>query len=569
MGNASLSSLGAGSGVLTFDVIDKLKQADEASMIKPFENRLSNVQNKETALTDLTTQLSLFKTSIIDFRDGNIFQKRITDINGSSVSASVNSGVSIQKVKIDVQELAQNDIYQSKGYSKEDSIINNSGSSQTLKLIYNGESVDINLDDKATLTDLKDAINDANIGVNASIIDTGNDDNPYRLILKGNETGADNIIKFDYGTIDDLSFNQEIYQSKEYSADTDKVNDSGDTQTFKISVNGTDFSMDLDDGATVQDMVDKINNGDMKDDNGNSLSGLSAKYEDGHIKLHTQDIGDISITDDNLTTAINDNTDTTNTNRLQTAQNSKFTYNGVEVQRDSNEIKDLIIGVTFNLNTSGETTLNIKQDKDSINQAVSDFVNSYNSIISKIQDLTKYDEETKNVGIFQNESNISSIPRDLSHDLFNSFTIDTITKQDRNGQPYNTNITLNATDFGFAMNRTGFLDFDSAKFSEMLNKKPDKVEDFLSDENGAFTKILDYIDSLTDGSNSTLELLNQQYTNEEKSYQDTIEKTQSRIDARYDIMASQFAAYDTMINSYNIQSQTITQAIEAMIASKK
>jgi flagellar hook-associated protein 2 len=569
MGNASLSSLGAGSGVLTFDVIDKLKQADEASMIKPFENRLSNVQNKETALTDLTTQLSLFKTSIIDFRDGNIFQKRITDINGSSVSASVNSGVSIQKVKIDVQELAQNDIYQSKGYSKEDSIINNSGSSQTLKLIYNGESVDINLDDKATLTDLKDAINDANIGVNASIIDTGNDDNPYRLILKGNETGADNIIKFDYGAIDDLSFNQEIYQSKEYSADTDKVNDSGDTQTFKISVNGTDFSMDLDDGATVQDMVDKINNGDMKDDNGNSLSGLSAKYEDGHIKLHTQDIGDISITDDNLTTAINDNTDTTNTNRLQTAQNSKFTYNGVEVQRDSNEIKDLIIGVTFNLNTSGETTLNIKQDKDSINQAVSDFVNSYNSIISKIQDLTKYDEETKNVGIFQNESNISSIPRDLSHDLFNSFTIDTITKQDRNGQPYNTNITLNATDFGFAMNRTGFLDFDSAKFSEMLNKKPDKVEDFLSDENGAFTKILDYIDSLTDGSNSTLELLNQQYTNEEKSYQDTIEKTQSRIDARYDIMASQFAAYDTMINSYNIQSQTITQAIEAMIASKK
>ena len=158
--------------------------------------------------------------------------------------------------------------------------------------------------------------------------------------------------------------NQEVYQSKEYSADTDKVNDSGNTQTFKISVNGTDFSMDLDDGATVKDMVDKINNGDMKDSNGNSLSGLTAKYEDGHIKLHMRDIGDISITDDNLTTAMNDNTSASNDNRVQQAQNSKFKYNGTEVTRDSNKVDDLVVGLTINLNSTGSSTINISQDTD-------------------------------------------------------------------------------------------------------------------------------------------------------------------------------------------------------------
>ena len=111
MGGA-LSSLGAASGVLTYDVIDKLKKADEAVMITPFKTRLTNIENKSKALSDLTTQISLFKTSIADFKDGEIFQKRIVDTNGSSVSADVNSGVAVQEVKLNVTQLAQNDIYQ-------------------------------------------------------------------------------------------------------------------------------------------------------------------------------------------------------------------------------------------------------------------------------------------------------------------------------------------------------------------------------------------------------------------------------------------------------------------------
>jgi flagellar hook-associated protein 2 len=102
----------------------------------------------------------------------------------------------------------------------------------------------------------------------------------------------------------------------------------------------------------------------------------------------------------------------------------------------------------------------------------------------------------------------------------------------------------------------------------MLKNKPEQVEDFLSGDNGAFTKIFDYIDSLTKGSNSSLELLNTQYNNEEKSYQSTIEEAQKRIDSKYQTMAMQFASYDSMINSYNVQSQTIQQSIQAMINAK-
>jgi len=570
MSFGTLSSLGAGSGgVLSYDVIDKLKKADEATMVKPFQTRLKNVQNQEKELSALTTQISLFKSSIADFKDGDIFQKRLADVNGSSVSVDVNPGVAVQTITMDVEQLAKNDIYQSKGYDSETSTINNTGSDQTLKFSYEGQEHDITLKDGATLTDLKDAINDANIGVTASIIDTGSDTNPYKLIIKGEDTGKDNIIKLDYGNIDDLGFNQTVFESKKYDSDSDKINDSGDTQTFKIKVNGTEYKMDVDDGTTVKDFIDKINNGDLKDDDGNSLAGISAKYDDDHLKIHLTDIGDISITDTNFTSNINDNTDfSANDNRVQTAQNSIFKYNGTEVTRANNEIKDLVVGLTMNLNSTGSSTINIKQDKKTIDETMQNFVTGFNSIVSKIQTLTKYDPDAKTAGIFQNESSIKDIPDELQRALFSTLTPDTIEKTDRNGQKYDQKITLSAADFGFTMNRTGFLDFDSSKFDKMLADKPDKVEEFMSGDNGAMTKVLNKIDMLTKGPHATLTLLNQEYKNQEKSFQQTIDDSQKRIDIKYNIMAQKFASYDEMINSYNVQADTIKQAIQAMINSK-
>jgi flagellar hook-associated protein 2 len=79
------------------------------------------------------------------------------------------------------------------------------------------------------LSDLKDAINNAEIGITASIIDAGIGDNPYKLILKADETGADNIIKFNYSEIEDLELNAIDYTSASFDSDTDSINNLGDT----------------------------------------------------------------------------------------------------------------------------------------------------------------------------------------------------------------------------------------------------------------------------------------------------------------------------------------------------
>ena len=562
----ALSSLGIGSGVLNYDVIDKLKQADEKMMITPLEDKLDLDKKREKALNEFITIASTVKTDVMDLADGTLFAKVNTDVSGSSVSVEANDGVKPQTFDINVKQLAKNDVYESNGFDSEDSKVNESGSEVKLKIGLGDSDTTITLEDGATLSDLRDAINNAGIGIEAKIINTGSDNNPYKLILKATETGKDNIIKFDYGKLKDLGFNQTVYQSKEYDSDSDSVNDSGDTQQFKITINGTTYSMDVDDGESVSDFVDAINNGELTDSDGNKLEGVSAKYEDNHIKIHLQQIGDISIDDSNLNTDINSNTDFSNENRLQTAQNSIFDYDGVEITRSKNQVDDLITGVKININSLGDSKVKISTNVDDIVESVKKFVADYNAMVSNIQNLTAFDKDKKTVGLFQGYSEFTSITSKISNDLFGTSLSYETTKRDYNGNPYTAKGVFTIADLGLSMNRNGMLEFDESKFRDSFKTHPDLVERV---SKLAFSKVDEDLKKIATDDNSSLNLLDKQIKEEEKSYQDRIDAMKKFLDTKYEIMAKQFAAYDESINRFNTMSNALNMAIEQAINSKK
>ncbi|AZV46192.1 flagellar cap protein [Nautilia sp. PV-1] len=563
-----LSSLGAGSnGVLSYDVIDKLKKADEDMMVKPLEDKLDLLKKKESALSQFITIGSTVKTDILDLADGTLFAKVNTTVNGSSVSVTANDGVEPQSFDINVSQLAQNDVYQSKGYASTDSLINGSGTSQDITIGTGGTQTTISIPAGATLQDLKDAINNANAGVTASIIDTGIGDDPYKLVLKANETGKDNYIEFNYSGIDDLGLNATNYTSATYSSDTDLVNNSGSDQTFNIDVNGTTYSMNVADGTTVSDFINALNSGDLKDSEGNSLK-VNASYnsDTGAINFGLQAIGDISITDTGLTTNFNDNTDFTNSNRLQTAQDSVFTYNGVQVERSSNTVDDLITGVTINLESEGDSTVDITSNVDDMTKAIQKFVADYNQMISNLQSLTAYDKDTGNVGLFQGDSDFTMLENRFSNDIFGVVMSNQTTATDLNGNQYTTTSVFTAADVGFSMDKTGMISFDADKFKEAYNKDPDLTNRLFGD---MFTRLKTDFDTNITGDKSNLNLLDQEIKGEEDRYHDRIDAMNKYLETKYNIMAKQFAAYDEMINKLNVQSQTLQQTIEQAIAAKK
>ena len=190
----TLSSLGLGSnGVLNYDLIDKLKQADEDAIIKPIDSKISLDQQREDSLDELTTLLASLKGSTSTLSYDNIYSKVAVDTVGSSATANVQDGVSSQTITLDVANIATNDVQESNAFSSEDSTF--TSSADTLKFeLASGESFSIDVDENTTISQLEEMINDSSNGtMSASILNVGGD-NPYKLVLKSTDTGADNAI---------------------------------------------------------------------------------------------------------------------------------------------------------------------------------------------------------------------------------------------------------------------------------------------------------------------------------------------------------------------------------------
>ena len=67
------------------------------------------------------------------------------------------------------------------------------------------------------------------------------------------------------------------------------------------------------------------------------------------------------------------------------ATNAVFSVNGVQVTRESNTVKDVVDGITFNLKKGGSgnsTTLTVSQDTDSAVTAMNDLVSKYNTLVN-------------------------------------------------------------------------------------------------------------------------------------------------------------------------------------------
>ena len=244
---------------------------------------------------------------------------------------------------------------------------------------------------------------------------------------------------------------------------------------------------------------------------------------------------------------------------IQKAQDAKLTYNGIPIERDTNNIDDIVSGLSLELTSITETgkdvIVRIARDDEGIAEEMQAFVESYNEMYNKLQELTKYDAETEISGVFNGNSEIRSITRQLNA-IINS--------TDANG--------TSLVKYGIYMNEDGTLTFEQDTFNTAFQEDPDAAVEFFRsstttskgqtiETDGVFTKLRDTMDSLITGSNSTLKILETTLINEQKTLNEDKTSTQESIDTKYEIMAEKWSAYDQMIAQMQQSANTITQLI--------
>ncbi|MFA5461321.1 MAG: flagellar filament capping protein FliD [Sulfurimonas sp.] len=454
---SSVNSLGIGSGVLTSDLVDKLRTADEATVLKPLEKKMTLDAQKEDAYKLLESLMTTLKGSFSALDGDNLYLSRAVTGNTDAVTVTADSGSNVQAFSITDVSKAEADVWNSAALATKSTPITDLGAG-TFTISTGDKDFNIDYNANSSLNEIRDSINEtAGDSLTASVLQVGKDS--YKLVITAKDT------------------NKPI--------------------TFS-------------------------------DSNANTVAP-----------------------EVNLTTALG-------LNNIQIAKPATFKYNGVEITRDTNEVSDLITGVTIKLNENQKPTdtasINIAQNTTSINTEMSLFVTNYNNLMTNLQDMTRSDRESGSVGIFNGDSFVKSIKRDIT---------DLITQVDKNGN--------SLMDYGIDIDRYGVMSLDSSKFNEKLSTDPKGLEMFFSGDStteGIFTKLNNRMDDYT-GYNKLLSNFSKQLDSAKENTITQYDKQKASLDSRYEILTKKFIAYDAMISRLNAQFSSLQMMIDQSYGDSK
>jgi len=197
----SISSLGLGSGVLTQDVLDKLRAADKTARVTPLETRLSSLQKEQGEFNVLDATMTNLSDSINELKSLTLYNARSTSVSGTSVDVTASENSDIQSFTLNVTQLATKQIEQSGSFSSSTDAELVATADGSFNLNVNGTDYTIDYDNTMSLDDLKKEINNvAGKDVNATIVQVASGD--FRLFLDSANTGSNQDI-----TITDTSGN--------------------------------------------------------------------------------------------------------------------------------------------------------------------------------------------------------------------------------------------------------------------------------------------------------------------------------------------------------------------------
>lgn len=194
---ASISSLGIGSGLDLNGLLDQLK-TDARQQLTPIVKQQQSYQAEISAFGTLENALTDFREAAAELADPETFRAVKTENSGESFTVSADEEAVVGSYDIQVTQKARSYSVATAGLASKEAALGGGTISFTLG---NGETFSVDVSDSdSSLVDIRDAINSADGGVTASIIDDGSDQ-PYRLVLSSTDTGTDAAITaVDFGS---------------------------------------------------------------------------------------------------------------------------------------------------------------------------------------------------------------------------------------------------------------------------------------------------------------------------------------------------------------------------------
>lgn len=446
---ASISSIGVGSGLDLSALLNDLRTSEEAALTT-ITTRQSRESSRLSAYGQLSNVIEKLQTAAKAFEGTTTFGQFATTQTGESFTSSATSKAVAGTYKINVQSLASSQTLIAAGQADK-AAQNGTGGDITFTLA-NGESKTVSLGNGTSLNDIAAAINaDPELGINATIINDGDANTPFRLMFTTAETGTQAAIRDisvsnndgDLGNLLDINNNN---MSEQAATDA------------QVEINGIAISNG---SNTLEDVIEGVT--------------LNLSKADGEVQTLT-----VSKDDDKAKAAIKSFVDAYNS--AQAFIKTNTAYN--EASGGSVLIGD---STTRTAQTRLRDILNIEADSGGVFSRLSEI-----GITTQIDGSLKIDDEKLDKALSSNRDDVTKLFQGTNGIASRTESI--------------TKALINSTDGIVTTARTGAQKIID-DLGEQLIRKQEQIDAKMEIYRIQFTKL----DSLIAQMNSTSEYLTQQF----------------------------------------------------------
>lgn len=324
------------------------------------------------------------------------------------------------------------------------------------------------------------------------------------------------------------------------------------TGLLTVSVGADAFSISIDDNnSTLEGIRNAIN--DSLDNSGVTASIITA--DDGsHLVLTADESGtanalSVAVSGDGdlidfdaagLSSLVYDPNGAQNLQQIDEATDATLTVDGFDVTRSSNNISDVIEGVTLSLKDIGTAALSVAEDRSVGKAAIESAVTAYNELIIS---LSSQREST-----LQGESLLLGVETRVRQIFTNRLNVTGSNFQ------YLFNV-------GLTFDRDGILSLDGDKLDQAIDDDFNGVVQLFSNPENGFAQAVDNVLSSYVQTGGLIQARTDGLSESRSRIDDDIERIENRIVLTEQRLRRQYGALDGLVGQLNATSSFLTQQL--------
>ncbi len=528
-----------------------------------YNNQLSAWQTIGTDLTNLNNAAQALASP-------SLLQNYTATSSNTGVATATASPTALPGTySFTVNQLAQANETGSQGVASTSTTVAGSGTG-TFNITVNGTTTDVTLNSTTgyTLADLAQAINNANAGVSAAIINDGSANDPYRLVLTSNNTGTNNAISVTNNlsggsvnlNLNSTTINPTYWVNQAVSTDA-LPSDTGtytgtqtQTYTFTAQNSGT-----VGTNAITYDWTNPAGqSGSFTVPS--TETGTTSYYIDGGASSNSTNSGiELTFTaGQTVSSGDKFSLDAFNP-QMVAAQNAVINYGNDYITSQSNTVTNAIPGVTLSLAGTGSASVTVALNSSAINSDVSSFISSYNQLISDINSQLQYNTQTKSSGPLGGSATLMTLKSSLMS--FMGSVAPGLTGN--NGLASTYGITADPSG-------SGKLQFSSSTLDSLLTSSPAQAQQYFSSlfdgtptANGVAQAggMITYLNSYTNQANGIIQYKKAGINSNITNLNNQISLEQSMVQQQMGVYTQEFSQLESYIGQMNTTNQALTSSI--------